>query len=60
VKNSASTGSFGHTGAGGAHLFCQPVDLVGGVDHHSDGEADAAGAGLGFGVSVVGELVDGK
>jgi hypothetical protein len=36
---------FGHAGAGVAHLLRQPVDLVGGVDHHADGEADASAAG---------------
>lgn len=42
--------------AGGAQVLGEPVNLLGAVDLHADGEADASGARLGVGVPVAGEL----
>ena len=53
-------GFLGHASAGGAHLLGEPVNLLGAVDLHADGEADASGARLGFGVPVAGELGEGE
>jgi hypothetical protein len=56
VKNSAVDAFLDHASARGANLLGQPVNLVGAVDHHADGEPDASGARVGIGVRVVGEL----
>ena len=53
-------GLFGNPSAGVTHLLGQLIDLIGRINHNSDGEANARAADIWFDLPVVGKFTDGK